>query len=342
MNRPKPSKLVRFVVIALLAAAGTLLLAAGALLFFITRPSPACRDPYGGPFKSGTFGRVLASGGTARCYLVHIPPNHDPAQPTAVVLSLHGFASNPEGQQYLSGWSALADEQGFVAVYPQGSAWPLRWNAGPGLNVKDADDVQFLRDVLADLETLIALDWARIYINGMSNGAGMAHRAACESAEVFAATGLVAGAYVDLPEGCTPSRPMPVIAFHGTQDPLAAYHGLTRQTSFPRWISPLLDVSPEARITFPAVETFIQEWAARNGCTVVEPLPTSGEVRGVRHSGCSANAEVLLYTIAGGGHTWPGGAPTYIGKTSRDIDATQTMWVFFQDHPLPQEPTGGE
>jgi polyhydroxybutyrate depolymerase len=68
---------------------------------------------------------------------------------------------------------------------------------------------------------------------------------------------------------------------------------------------------------------------------VPEPIPEQGDVRGLRYAACDQDASVLLYTIDGGGHTWPGGMPIpFMGKTSRQIDATEEMWRFFQAYSL--------
>lgn len=301
-------------------------LTAGALLLVLlmTSPAPARAQTAAGcgvaPAETGVLTRTIEVGGRARSYRLYIPASYDPAAPTALVFSLHGLTSNPTQQARFSSFDELADEAGFVAVYPRGSGAPLRWNAGiDGLNSGDTvDDVAFISALLDELAQTLCVDPARVYMTGLSNGGGMSHRLACDLAERVAAIGAVAGAY-PLPgrDGCNPARPVPVIAFHGTADPIVPYEG--------------------SRYT-PPVADWAAGWAARNGCDPAPAgLPASGAVTGVRYGGCDAGAEVILYTVAGGGHTWPGGPalPAFItGSTSADIDASRAMWAFFQAHPL--------
>ena len=118
----------------------------------------------------------------------------------------------------------------------------------------------------------------------------------------------------------------PTIVFHGTADPIVPYEG------------GLVD---NGRFTFPAIPDWVAGLAQYNGCTATPAeLPSIGSVSGIRYENCTQDAEVIFYTITGGGHSWPGGNPLpefLAGPTSQDIDATQTMWEFFQQHPLPGE-----
>jgi polyhydroxybutyrate depolymerase len=101
----------------------------------------------------------------------------------------------------------------------------------------------------------------------------------------------------------------------------------------------LLDL-PSTRFTYPPVKLWAQGWAARNGCaSEPEPIPSQGDVRGIRYTACEDGAEVILYTIMGGGHTWPGGPRIYVGRTSQDIHASTAMWNFFHRHPIPSPPS---
>ena len=121
-----------------------------------------------------------------------------------------------------------------------------------------------------------------------------------------------------------------MIAFYGTADPLVKYNGgLVAVSPLTRLIR-----IPARRIGFPPVHPWIESLAQRNGCkTAPTVLPAPAGVKGERFSSYQAGAEVVFYTIAGGGHTWPGGSPTFAGKTSRRIDATALMWDFFKRHP---------
>jgi polyhydroxybutyrate depolymerase len=147
---------------------------------------------------------------------------------------------------------------------------------------------------------------------------------ACTLADRIAAIGGVSGAYLFPRDECRPPRAVPVIAFHGTGDPIVPYLG---------------GESASFHEPFPPVTEWGAGWAARNGCAEKpESLPQTGEVTGIRYSGCRGDAEVILYTVHGGGHAWPGGEPLpewLVGRTTQDIDATAVMWEFFLRHPLP-------
>jgi polyhydroxybutyrate depolymerase len=136
--------------------------------------------------------------------------------------------------------------------------------------------------------------------------------------------------------GCNPSRPVPAMAFHGTADPLVSYEGGNMQG---RALSQGADLT-RAPTRFVGAEEWVTLWAAGNGCDPTpEIIPSQGDARGVRYTGCDQGAGVVLITIEEGGHTWPGGAPIPgVGKTSRDIDATAEMWHFFQAYRLDSQP----
>lgn len=269
----------------------------------------------------------IETAGQLRKYLIYVPESYDSNTPTPLVISIHGFVQWPAHQQSLSGWNALADEYGFIVVYPQGTGFPLRWNTQPLEDDPDAmaKELQFFKDLINVLSQSYNIDQSRIYANGMSNGGGMTHLLACELSDHIAAIGGVAGAYLYPWELCQPSRPMPVIAFHGKYDSLVPYNGgPTISRDFGHKFSPVIE--------------WVANWAKTNGCSGnPEILPKIGEVSGIRYTRCDENAEVIFYTVEGGGHTWPGGEelPTWIaGNTTQDINASELMWEFFSKYSL--------
>jgi polyhydroxybutyrate depolymerase len=249
-----------------------------------------------------------------------------------VVFGLHGFASKASGLERVSGWSRIADAENLLVVYLEGTSFPQRWNAADPFLAQDVDDVQFFRDAVADVAQIAKTDPARIYVTGVSNGGGMTHRIACEAADLVAAVGTVAALPFEVPGGCSPARPVALIAFHGTADPLVQYRGGAFHNSR---LTSWLDVS-RGSLVYPAVEGWIAGWAVRNGCRrAPDVIPGSGKVSSIHYAGCREGADVILYTIHEGGHTWPGSKPIpFLGKTSQDIDASVAMWEFFQAHPL--------
>jgi polyhydroxybutyrate depolymerase len=304
-------------------------------VFLAMNPYTACVGSNSETPRPGTSARSLVSADLQRCYLLHIPPGYERGQSLPLIISLPGFTSNPTGQEYLTRWNEVADEEGVLVVYPQGTSFPLRWNSSTTFTDSEVDDVQFIADLIDEVSNIVTVDPLRIYVDGMSNGGSMANRIACELAGTVAAVGVVTGPPVEPPGGCNPERPISLIAFYGTDDPLVAYEGGIVSESF---ISKLINRSSHP-VSFPSVKSYIEAWAERDGCTLVpELIPAQGDASGVRYTGCKNASEIVFYTIEGGGHTWPGGRPTYVGKTSRDINASQVMWEFFKAHPLTDNP----
>ena len=278
------------------------------------------------PFSGGQIFRrsngSMISEGTKRKYLLYVPASYNPEKPTPLVISLHGFKDYPTRQMRKSGWNILAEEKGFIVVYPLGSGTPPAWQL---YNYKDPTanptmDILFISNLIDHLAERYNVDPTRIYANGLSNGGGMSYALACVLSERIAAVGSVVGAYFYPLEACQPTRPVPLIAFHGTADKLVSYHG-----------------GPSKRFDYPypPIPDFMKKLAHRNGCssTPVEQV-LNPEVRSTSYSGA---ADVVLYTIEGGEHAWPVGKrlPRWlVGNASTAIDATRVMWEFFKEHPL--------
>jgi polyhydroxybutyrate depolymerase len=310
---------------------GVLSIAIVAGFYWATGPSLRCGQPVQGVPEAGWSTRTISSSGMERCYYLYIPKQYHPDLPAPLVFSFHGFLSNPASHSLITGWRKLADQHGFLLVVPQGTEFPQRWYASDLWGREDTNDVQFYLDMLAELSSVTSIDEERVYVNGFSNGGGMTFDLGCNAADTFAAMGTVAAAVVTK-DNCNPSRPMPAIAFHGTADPIVPYEGGAMG-------SPLLKMAAQithAPPVFVGVEDWVAFWAEGNGCDpAAETIPPQGDASGVRYTGCDENAEVVFYTIDKGGHSWPGGFPIPgVGKTSRDIDATEELWEFYQAHTL--------
>lgn len=246
---------------------------------------------------------TIASGGLDRTFRVHVPASYEPQVATPVVLNFHGLTSNAAQQEAFSGMAAKADEAGFIAVHPEGVA--ASWNGGGccgEAGQTGVDDVGFVEDVLAELETMVCVDRKRIYATGMSNGGFMSHRLACELSERLAAIAPVAGLNAASP--CAPARAIPVLQIHGTGDTVVSYSGVA-----------------------PTMEA----WAERNGCGgETEVVFDNGTATCASYLGCPAGVEVTTCTLQGFGHWWPGA----FGATA-DLIATDAIWDFFASHALP-------
>ena len=269
----------------------------------------------------------LVSLGKKRSYLLYVPETYNPAAPTPLVISLHGLAEWPAHQRQISHWDDLADQYGFIVVYPCGTGSPLHWHTygAPGSDSDLLRDVTFIADLMDRLEAEYNLDPARIYVNGLSNGGGMAFVLACHLSERIAAVGSVSGAYTFSWSECHPTRQVPAILFHGTNDPIVPYlGGSSRWTDF----------------SLPSIPEWVASLARAHGCTEApRNIPATGDVSGIQFINCASKSAIIFYTITNGGHSWPGGGslPKFIvGNTNRDINATKLMWDFFCQHPLPE------
>ncbi|MEZ4401231.1 MAG: PHB depolymerase family esterase [Kofleriaceae bacterium] len=259
---------------------------------------------------------TLTVDGRPRTARVHVPAAYDPTRPTPLVLDFHGYSMTATSQEALTRLPAKADAAGFVVVHANGTGAVQGWNAGACCGTAAStgvDDVGFVDALLAELEARLCVDPDRVYATGFSNGGFLAHRLACERAEVFAAIAPVSGV-LGIP-ACAPSRPVPVLHVHGTADTVVPYAG-------------------SAALGFASVATTIDGWVARNGCTTgPTEVFAQGDTTCVSYGGCAGGADVELCTITGGGHTWPGGGPFPGGHQSTDLAATDALWDFFVAHP---------
>lgn len=279
----------------------------------------------------------LVHGGRTRSYLLYVPQAYDPATAAPLVIGLHGGGGNGEKAEKLSGFSQQADRGGFLAVYPD--AIEKNWNDGRGVNQylshrEHVDDVGFISALIDAVGKDFSIDRTRVYVTGMSNGAIMAHRLACEAAQKFAAIAPVAGAMAaNTAATCSPSKPISALVINGTADSLVPWDG-----GYVRWFG---------RKTFGAIRSVPETvgfWVAHNGCSPKPEInlePDADPEDGTRvlkreYGHCRGGVSVILYEVQGGGHTWPMGTKylpaILIGKTSQDINASEVIWNFFRTH----------
>ncbi len=274
--------------------------------------------------------RTLEFGQARRSYILFTP---DAARGSdlPLVVALHGGGGTAEQMMSFSRFNAIAAREGFVIAYPQGSG--RRWNDGRvfrGRAETDADDVGFVRAVVADIAKRTPLDRRRIYAAGISNGGFMSFRLACEAADLFAAIAPVTATMpADLGARCRPNAPVAVLVINGTADPLVPYEGGHVRAMF------------GLRGEIWSTERTISFWAEHNRCAAPPDVRALADrdngdgsrVIEVAYARCAAG-RVRLLRIEGGGHTWPGGAQYlpvgWIGPTNRDIDASEVIWRFFK------------
>jgi polyhydroxybutyrate depolymerase len=277
--------------------------------------SPACS----GPVAAGDQTISLTVDGGSRDYILHVPAGYSGASAVPLVVNFHGYLNDASDEITFTGMNTKADSAGFIVAYPDGI--DESWNAGVCCGEAESeniDDVAFARAVVADIETRVCVDPKRVYATGMSNGGFLSHRLGCEAADLFAAIAPVAGVLGIPPASCNPSRPMPIIEFHGTADVVVPYDG-----------SSIFD--------YPSVPSTFQGWATRDGCTDASPTQTfqNGGATCQTYEACSAGAKVTLCTVTGEGHCWPGQSVCPYGASSTDISANDAMWTFFGGFALP-------
>ncbi|MEU3786387.1 PHB depolymerase family esterase [Streptomyces sp900129855] len=274
---------------------------------------------------------------------VYVPKGYDGHRSVPVVLDLHGSSSNAVEQLDRSDIKQASDKHGFLVVAPNGGtaypaggyAWVLPGvpnTSGQYPGPQERDDIKFVSATLDAVEHGFCVDSRQVYATGYSGGARMTSLLACRLADRLAAVAPVAGlragnpaaadpSTVD-PTTCAPSRPVPVVAFHGQADPVNPYAGggaVYWQYSVP---------------------VALRQWATLNGCRIDRgPLERklTEHVTRTAYAGCRAGADVQLYTISDGGHTWPGSSavfPEGLGKVTAEVNATEVMWQFFRQHVL--------
>jgi polyhydroxybutyrate depolymerase len=315
----------------------------GVLIFaFLTGPVAARQDEP----VTGLIDGSLVVDGTTRTYLLHVPPQYDPKTPMPLLVVYHGGLRDGQSAAASYGLNATADKDGFIVAYPNGlpktgghSTTNLFWNSSESSFTSDADDIAFTEAFLDLLESKYAIDPDRIFATGMSNGAQMDYRVACDLANRFAAVAPVSGSLETDP--CTPSSPVSIIDFHGTKDPLVKFNG-------------------GGLLGFQSHAYTIGSWVKLDGCSAtpqVTNLPVlvndGTSVTVSDYGTCAEGSSIVGVVINGGGHNWPQEVDTFpylygqtylnpieydiqraiLGKITHQISANDMMWNFFVQHP---------
>jgi polyhydroxybutyrate depolymerase len=289
---------------------------------------------------SGNHEFALRHGGRRRTYLVHVPPGAQDS-PIPVLLAFHGGGGNASGFQAYAELDRVADREGFLVVYPNGTG-PLpnrllTWNAGDGCCgyalTNAVNDVGFAASVIADLELRVRIDRKRTYATGHSNGAILAHRLAAERSGIVAAVALVAGS-LDL-RTFAPTRAVAVLQVHSVDDPRALYAG--------GWGPPF--PGTDNRVFHQPAQAGLDRWIVANGCrtradTAATRLEAGQSATLLVWRGCRGGAEVAHWKLTGSGHGWPGesappGGVSIAGPQTRLIRAADEVWAFVSRFSLP-------
>lgn len=302
--------------------------------------SSGCQVP--GPSKPLAMGKSVVKktdvrvNGLRRSYRLYVPENDVIGHPAPLVVVIHGAFSTAKEMERVTGFSQLADEGGFLVAYPNGMGllgFLQHWNAGHccGKAKKDGvDDVGFLETVIEDIQRHVAVDSARIYMVGFSNGGMLAHRFAAERSERVAAVAALAASIggrdkddEQMWQIPAPASPVPMLIMHGDTDDSVPYSGGESMRHKGQY--------------YVSVERSMDFWMTHNRC---HPTPSSrtlkqGHVRVTQGQHCDDPNAVILYTLKGWTHQWPGLYFTRKLPTSHPLhgfDGTRIIWEFLKSH----------
>ncbi len=288
------------------------------------------------PAASGEPGSDAATGqtttmtvkvdGRERSFRLHVPAGLPLGGEVPLVVVVHGGLGSATQAEAAYGWSEVADREGLLVAYPDGI--DRAWNAGGGCCGRSGreavDDVDFIRQMVSTVDTEYPINSQRVYATGMSNGGMLAYRLACET-NLFSAVGPVGATQL---VACTSPQPASVMAIHGLADESVRFDGEPG--------------SGVATIDGPPIPEVISGWRAVDACAA--PVETvEGTVRRSSAS-CADGRAVMLITVAGAGHQWPGAVPASrvamralgLDPPSQALNATEELWAFFVAHPAPR------
>ncbi|MCC6798022.1 MAG: prolyl oligopeptidase family serine peptidase [Candidatus Hydrogenedentes bacterium] len=283
----------------------------------------------------GTTRSAIEVEGLRRTFLLHIPTAVKASNDKIpLVIALHPFTGTGASMERLTGFSAIADREGFLVAYPDGRQ--RVWNANPAspssIIGEPANDVAFIDALIDHLIASYAIDPDRVYVTGASSGGLMTHRVAGDLTDKLAAAASVMITLpTEFPPLVTPSEPLSFLMIHGKADPFFPWEGGT------------VDEGPGRSTEYLSVADSLAYWIENNKASsqsVKEELPDVDPNDGttVFREEFVANtngAPVVFYGIRDGGHTWPGSNDIFpeslVGKTSQDINASEIVWEFFSD-----------
>jgi len=286
---------------------------------------------------AGSISRRIIVDQHERTYALYVPANISERVPAAIVIALHGGTGNGARMAELSRFAQIADREGILVAFPDGlrGHWRDGRTLPAGMLAEGVDDVAFIAALLDDAAKFHKLDPHRIYAAGISNGGIFAHYLALKMSDRIAAIGVVSGGIaIELAAEFKPTEPVSVMMIHGKSDPLVPYDG---------------GKVGRAHGSVVPIEKAIELWRGVDGLQgdakhlhkAANAADACGEDWQAWSGGRNASA-VTLIALDGGGHTWPGAAKNLpaaaVGKACAELDATQTIWEFFKQHP--KNPSG--
>jgi polyhydroxybutyrate depolymerase len=283
-------------------------------------------------FAPGTGLHTITVGTLDRTYILHVPSKRPMSQsgtlmPYPLMIVLHGSSGSGDDIRGTTNMDSVSEANRVIVVYPNGVAgagglFPTDWNAGSccGEAAREGiDDIGFMRALIAELSAKMPIDQHRIHVAGFSDGGRMAYYMACQMAGQIAAIGVVSGSLVD--DGCQPARSVPVIAMHGTDDPIVPYDAGVA--------APMPEMADSDMTSLPPS---IQFWIAADGCE--SPADSSYNPSVTLTTFATCTADVAFYAIDGGVHTWPVLTDAASSDPDATVSATALIAQFFKKHAL--------
>ena len=250
--------------------------------------------------------------GITRSYVVYEPNNLDPNSDYPLVVALHGAGSEGIAMIGTAFLGQKATKEKFIVAAPDSLLYPMAWwNAGDGYEeiTNGTDDLGFISELIDKMIADYNIDPTRVYLMAHSNGSMMAYRVAAELSEKIAAMAVNSGQMVYDFDKCNPEFSVPIMHFHGLEDPICPFEGGANE-----------------QIVLPPVEDVIEFWRQLNDCysnpyTILD----SNGIFGRKWDSFDGNGDVIFYTIEGWGHPWP-------RKDEPGIDTTDIMWDFLKQY----------
>ena len=290
-----------------------------------------CSKQVSGDQKNYRFNGTMTVDGMERTYLLNLPPDYYDTSNLPLVIALHGLGGNAAECERDYGITEKGNAAGFVVVYPEGvrndGILGLRtWNAGTCCQFAmehNIDDVHFVSVLIDTLLAHYAINPKKVYVTGMSNGAMLTYRLACELSGKIAAIAAVSGTLLTTGP-CKPGRAVPVLHIHSLQDEKVPYYGGTGLDGY----------------YFPPVDSGLNVWANIDACSETPVVVDYGTYTFSQWNNSGNGATVECYLTKDGGHAWPGGLKSSrrSDTPSTAINATDVIWDFFKQYSLPRQP----
>ena len=281
--------------------------------------------------------RTIEHDGATRSFTLHVPSDVKPSAP--LVMVMHGYMGSAGEIMDYSGFNAIADREGFIVAYPEGTRDQFGYrffNVGYDHHATSTvDDLGFVSVLTSNLQQQLNVTPSRTFMVGMSNGGDMAHFMACTNSKLYGAMASVTGVLMKhIHDDCTPAKPLPLLQIHGTDDAISYFGGdMENKAGYGAYLG-----APET----------VQFWTEANGLTKKEitfvddrDQEDDTAVRFERFFSPNSRNEVWFYSVQGGGHRWPMENLTkqqelqaleFYGLTNRDISASHEVWGFFEQY----------